>query len=174
MIQSSYFDLPEHCAGREATLRHLDDAATEVAETISKEFGRGFEGRAIGSHPDFGGYINWKIEVRRSGKLEAIVSIEWSEDLSPTRCCVCIADAEEHESVPLIALGFSAALGAVLSPEIAPGMGLAFALWGGAVGYVTALAWMHFASRVRPRRKSETVSLLEALTRETKASLVPA
>jgi len=176
MIQSSCFELPESCTGKEATRRHLDHVAAAVAESISSEFGRDFEGRARESHFEYSGYTNWSwdVEVRRRGKLEASLSIAWSEDLSPTQCSVCIADAKERESLPVVALGLSAALGAALSPAIAPGVGLAFVFGGGAIGYAAALVWARVAARVRPRRRPERVPLLETLTRETQARLVPA
>jgi hypothetical protein len=176
MIQSSRFELPESCTGKEATRRHLDQVAAAIAESISSELGREFEGRARESHFEYSGYSNWSwnIEVRRRGKLEASLSIAWSEDLSPTQCSVSIADAEERESLPVVALGLCAALGAALGPAIAPGAGLAFAFGGGAIGYGAALLWARVAARVRPRRRPERIPLLEALTRETQARLLPA
>jgi hypothetical protein len=154
-------------------LRHLDDMAADLLRRIPRELGPHFEGRALPRHVDFGGYSTWTVEVRRRGELEAVVTMDWSQDIDPRHCRISIADAEESP-VALVATGALAAGGALMGSLLAPGPGPGFALSGAAIGLTTALALRRVAAWVHPPRRSDIVSALQALSRGSAAALLPA
>jgi hypothetical protein len=154
----------------------LNDAAEDLAASITDELGSDVEGRVLARTGDFRGHANWRIGVLQRGRLEAIIMIDWDETSNENDVGIRIAKPKHVLHLPAVAASVlvAASAAAGLQSFVSAEAILAFALVSGGFAVFATDLVGRARNWLRPAPVADIWTRLNSLTQGVGESLSPA